>query len=186
LYSEAITAWEETMPQATADSYRKIGTARLAPSFLRLGAIHSREGNLGPAEENLKKAIDYGEKAVALDPSRPLCQHNLLVARRELEDLRDLVFQGEVERLSRGGHFLDVVNMYARDIEDKDQRLRAGKDVELVVPILADRLDRLAWLLAHCPNAHVRDTKVAVEHARRASELCPKEREYLCTLAAVQ
>jgi tetratricopeptide (TPR) repeat protein len=186
LFAEAIAAWEAVLPQSNVEEYRKSTTGRLALAYLRLGQVQEWKGKSGPAEESLKKAIEYGDKAVALDPSRPLYQHNLQVARRALEELRDQVFQDEVEKLERAERFIDVVNLFTRDIEARDRLVRAGKDVELGLPILAQRLDRLAWLLAHCPNRRVRDTKAAVEHARRATELAPKNDDYLYTLALVQ
>jgi tetratricopeptide (TPR) repeat protein len=186
LFAEAIAAWEEVLPHANIEDYRKSTTGRLALAWLHIGQVQEWKGKSGPAEESLKKAIDYGEKAVALDPSRQLYQHNLQVARRALEELRDQAFQVEVEKLARAERFLDLVDLFTHDIEAKDRLVRAGKDVELVLPILAHRLDRLAWLMAHCPNRHIRDTKAAVEHSRRATELYPKNESYWYTLAMVQ
>jgi tetratricopeptide (TPR) repeat protein len=186
LFAEAIATWEEILPQANGKDYRKSTTGQVALAYLRLGRVQEWKGKPGPAEESLKKSIDYGEKAVALDPSRQLYQHNLQVARRALEGLRDEAFQDEVEKLARAERFLEMVNLYTRDIEAKDRLVRAGKDIELAVPILAHRLDRLAWFLAHCPNVHIRDTKAAVEHSRRATELYPKNEGYWYTLAMVQ
>ena len=54
------------------------------------------------------------------------------------------------------------------------------------MPSLAYRLDRFAWLLAHCPDKRLRDTKAAVEHARRATSLRADVEDYWYTLAMVQ
>jgi tetratricopeptide (TPR) repeat protein len=51
--------------------------------------------------------------------------------------------------------------------------VRAGKDREAAVWRLAYRLDHFAWFLAHCPDGQVRDTRTAVQLARRATELQP-------------
>jgi tetratricopeptide (TPR) repeat protein len=186
LFAEAIATWEEVLPQANVEDYRKSTTAQLALAYLRLGRVREWKRRFGPAEESLKNAIAYGEKAIALDPSRQLYQHNLQVARRALDELRDQVFQDEVEKLARAERFFEMVDLFTRDIEARDRHLRAGKDVELALPILAHRLDRLAWILAHCPNRQVRDTKAAVEYARRATELYPKNDDFWYTLGMVQ
>src|SRR5205085_7700988 len=51
---------------------------------------------------------------------------------------------------------------------------------------LAYRLDRFAWLLAHCPDERVRDMKSAIKHARRATQMKPDVGDYWYTLAMAQ
>ena len=165
LYTEAIAGWEDVLPHATAEDYRKATTASLFHATLRLGQFQRRKGDRTASAANLKKAIDYGEKAIALDPSRPLLQHNLRVARGTLEILRDEDFGVEVEKLAKAGRFAEVVERYNRNVEEMDRRVRGGDNPDLVVPILAARLERFAWLLAHCPDRQVRDTGAAVSRA---------------------
>ena len=186
LYREAIALWEEVLPHATAEAYRKNAVAQLSDAWLRLGELQRLKADRTASEASLKKAIDYAEKAVALDPSRPLLKHNLGVARRSLELLHDQAFQDEIGKLGRAGRFADTVDFFTRGIDELDRRVRAGKDLDLAVPSLAHRLDRFAWFLAHCPNLHTRSTKSAVEHARRATELRPDVGDYWYTLAMVQ
>src|SRR5262249_47006640 len=64
--------------------------------------------------------------------------------------------------------------------------VQAVGDRETASRRLAYRLDRFAWFLAHCPDERVRDTKAAVKHARRATELQPATDNYWFTLAMVQ
>jgi tetratricopeptide (TPR) repeat protein len=186
LYRECIATWESILSEETTKEYRKSTVARLATACLVLGDVQVRLGKRPEAESNLKKAIDYGEKAVDLDPARPLPRHNLDVARQRLEGMHQQAFQEEVDKLNRAGRFADAIDHLTRGIKEQDERLRAGKGLETVVPSLAYRLDALAWLLAHCPDRRLRDTKASVEHARRATSLRPDVGDYWYTLAMVQ
>jgi tetratricopeptide (TPR) repeat protein len=88
LFQEAIALWEEILPQVADEDYRKGATAQLALAYLHLGELRQRFEKLRDAEAALRKAIEYGEKAVALEPDRPLTKHNLDVARQMLDGLR--------------------------------------------------------------------------------------------------
>jgi tetratricopeptide (TPR) repeat protein len=186
LFREAIGVWEEILPQATNPDYQKGATGRLALGYLHVAELQQQRGKRSEAEAALKKSIDYGEKAVALDPGRPLPRHNLEVARQMLEGLREQGLQEEVDRLCAAQRFADAVERCARGVADQEEQVRSGKDREAAVRRLAYRLDRLAWLLAHCPDGNVRDTREAVRHARRAAELQPDVTDYGYTLATAQ
>jgi tetratricopeptide (TPR) repeat protein len=186
LCREAIALWEEVLPQVTNDEYRKDAVSRLATAYLRLGQLQQQLGKRPQAEESLKKAIEYGEKAVARDPNRPLPRHNLDLARRTLEGVREQALQEELTRLCDAQRFADAIDLCTRGVEEEEAQVRSGKDRDAAVRRLAYRLDRLAWLLAHCPDERVRDTRAAVKHARRATEVQPDVGEYWYTLAMVQ
>jgi tetratricopeptide (TPR) repeat protein len=186
LYAEAIALWEEILLQATADDYRKAAVARLATAHLLLGELRQRLGERAPAEEALKKGIEYGEKAVAQDPDRPLPRHNLETARRLLEELREQAQEEEVTRLCAARRFADAADLYRRGVTEQEEQVRSGKDHDAAVQRLASRLERSAWFLAHCPDEDVRDTKAAVKHATRAAQLQPDVGDYWFTLAVVQ
>jgi tetratricopeptide (TPR) repeat protein len=183
---EAISLWEEILPQITNPDYRKSIVAQLAIAYLRLGELQRWQGKLVEAETAVKKAIDHGEKAVALDPERPLPRHNLDVAHARLDVLRELALQQEINKLCEGQRFADAIDRFSRGIEDQEEQVRTGKDRNAAIRRLAYRLDRFAWFLAHCPDGRVRDTKAAVKRARRATELQPELTEYWYTLAMVQ
>jgi tetratricopeptide (TPR) repeat protein len=186
LFREAIALWEEVLPHATNEDYRKRSVAQLATACLRLGELQGQLGSPSASEASLKKGIEYGERAVELDPTRPLPRHNLQVARRLLEGLHDQAFQEQINKLTRTNRFADAIGLFARSIKEQEERARSPKDQETAVPSLASRLDRFAWLLAHCPDRRLRDTKTAVEHARRATGLRSDVGDYWYTLAMVQ
>ncbi|HZT79631.1 MAG TPA: tetratricopeptide repeat protein [Gemmataceae bacterium] len=186
LYREAIALWEEVLPQADNEDYRKSALAQLALAHLRLGELQEQLGQRPAAEASLKKAIEYGEKAVALDPDWPVPRHNLEVARQRLEGLREQAIQDELKELCRAERFADAVDLCVRGIEEQEERVRQGKDRDAAVRRLACRLDRFAWFLAHCPDERVRDTKEAVKHARRATTLQPDVGDYWYTRATVE
>jgi tetratricopeptide (TPR) repeat protein len=186
LYAEAIALWEEILPQATAEAYRKAAVVRLATAYLLLGELRQRLGERAPAEEALKKGIEYGEKAVAQAPDRPLPRHNLETARGLLEELHEQAQEEEVTRLCAAHRFADAADLYRRGIAGQEEQVRSGKDRDAAVQRLASRLERFAWFLAHCPDEEVRDTKAAVKHAARATQLQPDVGGYWYTLAIVQ
>jgi tetratricopeptide (TPR) repeat protein len=185
LYREAIDLWEEILPNATNQDYRRFALSRLAAAYLQLVRWQS-PADAAKAETRLKKAIEYAEKAVELDPTRPLPKHNLDVARRSLAALQDRAFRNEVGKLDKAGKYVEIITIYRRSIQEQETRLKTSKDPELSGSILAYRLDRFAWFLAHCPVKRLRDTKASVEHARRAASLQPDAVNYWYTLAMVQ
>jgi tetratricopeptide (TPR) repeat protein len=186
LYEEAIALWEEILPQATAAEYRRFAPARLETAYLALGEWRLQQGQRREGEAALRKAIDYGEKAVELDPDRPLPRHNLEVAREMLDGRAEQELREEIDRLCTAERFGEVSDLFEERVAESEKRLGAGQDREAATRHLADRLDRFAWFLGHCPDGRVRDTKAAVKRARRATELQPGVADYWYTLAMVQ
>jgi tetratricopeptide (TPR) repeat protein len=186
LYEEAIALWEEILPQATIAEYRRFALARLEDAYLSLGQWRFRQGQRRQGEAALRKAIDYGEKAVELAPDRALARHNLEVAREMLDGQAEQELQEEIDRLCTAERFGEVSDLFAQRVAESEKRLGSGKDRDAATRRLAERLDRFAWFLAHCPDEGVRDTKAAVKRARRATVLQPHEAGYWYTLAMVQ
>ncbi len=174
------------MPQARSAEYRKDASARLAEAYLQLARMQSSHGKPSELAATLKNSIEHGEKAVELNPNRPLPKHNLEVARRTLARATERAFEEEIETLTRAGKYPEIIDAYTRSIKEQEAALERGKDPDLPRSILASRLDRFAWLLAHCPVRRLRDTRASIEHARRAAGLRPDLADYWFTLAMVQ
>ncbi|KAJ3062107.1 hypothetical protein HK102_008877, partial [Quaeritorhiza haematococci] len=180
---------EEFKESATDPKYRKLGVERLATAYLLLGQHQLKqpdESLRSAAAETLKKGIGYSERAVAESPDRPLLKHNLETARRMLDGLHEEALEREVESLLKQKRYADAVALWTRGVEEQEEKSRTGQDPVQALASLAYRLDRLAWLLAHCPERGGRDTKAAVAKARRATELRPDVGSYWRTLALVQ
>jgi tetratricopeptide (TPR) repeat protein len=186
LYRRAIDLWEEVLPKATNPKYQRGAPTHLAGAFLTLADFQQRLGKRAEAETSLQKSIEYGEKAADREPDRPLALHNLDVARRMLDSLREQSFHDEISKLCDMQRFADAIDLSLRSIEEQEEQLRSSKDQDAAGRRLAYRLDRFAWLLGHCPDDRTRDTKAAVKHARRATELQPDVGDYWYTLAMVQ
>jgi tetratricopeptide (TPR) repeat protein len=186
LYLEAIALWEEVLPQATNEAYRKSAPARLAEAHLILAEFQQWLGKRDAAEATLKKAIDYGEKAVAQEPNRPLPKHHLATARGMLQRLGDQDLADDIAKLFMVGRFADAADRWLQSVRQAEDQVHEGRDREVAVRRLAFRLDRYAWFLAHCPDERVKETRGAVKLARRATELQPDVGDYRFTLAMVQ
>jgi tetratricopeptide (TPR) repeat protein len=186
LYQEAITLWEEILPHATNETYRKSTITRLATTCLQLGNLQQLLGKRAEAETTLAKGIDYGEKAVSLDPDRPLVKRNLELSRQLLDGSREQTLQDEFTKLWEAKRFADAIDRSRRGVEEQEKLLRAGKIPKAEMWRLAYRLTRFAWFLAHCPDWRLRDTEAAVQHARRATELQPDRGDFWSMLATVQ
>jgi tetratricopeptide (TPR) repeat protein len=186
LYREAIAVWEEILPHDSGPEYRRFAVTRLATAYLMLAEQQQQQGRRAEIEAALLKSIDYGEQAVVLAPDRPLARHNLDVARQMLDRQREQAHLDEMNKLWAAERYADALDVCAKGIADQEEHVRMDKDREAAVRRLAYRLDRSAWMLAHCPDARVRDTKAAVKHARRATELQADIADYWYTLAMVQ
>jgi tetratricopeptide (TPR) repeat protein len=186
LYQEAIGLWEEILPQATNEKYRSAAPGNLASAYRQLGEVQRLLGKRPQAEATFQKAITLGEQALRLDPDRPLARHNLDMARRAKASLREQALLDEINRLNEAQRFADALAVCTGSVSELEKEVRQAKDPEATRSRLAFRVDRLAWFLAHCPDAKIRDTKAAVMQARRATELQPDMIDYLYTLATAQ
>jgi tetratricopeptide (TPR) repeat protein len=184
LLREAISLWEELLSQPQTEETRKFAIGRLGRAYLLLSQLQLEQGRRPDAESTLPKAIDYLEKAVALDPARILLKHSLESARKQKEHLRELAFEEEIEKLYSAHRFGEAVELCRNGIQTEEGR--RDPDRELAAYRLSYLHERLAWLLAHCPDEHLRDTKAAVRHAHRCTELQPDETGHWFTLALVQ
>src|SRR5262249_16488165 len=181
LYTEAVTSWEEVLTQASSPEYRKVTTMQLAEVWLLIAQLRLRENKPRDAEAALVKSIQYGERAVKLAPDRPLVQDKLEVARNQLDRLREQAHLDEINRAMAAERYAEALDLSVRGVEELEEQLRTGVDRDAAKRRLAHRLERLAWLLAHCPDGRGRDAKQAVKRARQAVDFPPDARQYWYT-----
>src|SRR5207244_12342016 len=118
---------------------RRSATTRLAAAWLALAEVQQQLGKRDAAEASLKKAIDHGERAVALDPDRPLAKHNLDVARQTLDGLRERALHEEVGRLCGADRYAEALEVYRRAIEDQEKQVETSPNRDAAVRRLAYR-----------------------------------------------
>jgi tetratricopeptide (TPR) repeat protein len=144
-------------------------------------------GRTYKGQKDYDRAIaDYGE-AIRLDPAFAAAYFNRANAYKARKDYdRAIPDYGDAIRLdpSDPDAFFNRANIY----KVQQRYPLAVRDLQEVVrldPKDADAHDALAWLLATCPDAKVRDGAKAVEHAGTACELTDgKSPRCLATLAA--
>jgi tetratricopeptide (TPR) repeat protein len=134
-----------------------------------------------------KSIADYS-KAIELAPEAHVNWFHRGIAYRELGQW-DKVAADYSELLKR---YPDDFNaLYWRGVAyaNLKQPEKAIHDYSKVIerdPKNASALANLAWLLATCPEAKFRDVKKAVEFAKKAVEMAPKEGTHRKTLGAAQ
>jgi tetratricopeptide (TPR) repeat protein len=142
-----------------------------------LGAVLNNQGKIDEAIAELRQAI-------VLDPKVARIHSNLafvLAAKGQLDeaiaahgraielDPKEVSF-----RINRGTIYNNL---------GKYEKARADYEMALkLAPKHVQSHNNLAWLLANCPEVKLRDPRRAVELARKATELVPKEGMYWNTL----
>ena len=183
LFAEAVAAWEEILSEAVHDDHREVAVRRLSSAYNKLAEAEDALGNRVAAEAALGKAEAFLERLTESDPDSPIHAHNLDVTRTRLDATRAAAVDDEVSRLLSEERFADAIARCRRDVDELEARLSTGGDS--TIGRLASRLDRLAWLLAHCPDEAQRDPKASIAPARRATELRPDLAGPWFTLAVV-
>ena len=146
-----------------------------------------RLGKRSESEASLKKAIDYGQRSVDLEPARPLAKHNLDVARRMLEGLREQAFEEEINKLEPAPNASRTPSTSSR--EESRNRMNGSVPARALrrpCPAWLYRLNRLAWLLAHCPDRRAPQRQGRDRARRRATSLRSDVGDYWYTLAMAQ
>ena len=185
LVREAIATWEEILPQAANAEYPKFAVARLATAFIRLAGVQERLGKRSDAEASLKKAIDYGARAVELDPARPLARHNLEVANRMLDGMHDDVFQEEINKLNRSRRFAAVIERFTEESKNRKSASRRPKALKQPcrARLPAGSIRLVSGSLPRQKSPRHQDGR---RPARRATSLRSDMADYWYTLAMVQ
>jgi tetratricopeptide (TPR) repeat protein len=135
---------------------------------------HNRLGVALPSRGRIDEAIDHFQRAVKIEPDDADVHYNFGVALQMLGRIGEATahFQRAVEikpdyaeahnnlgaALAGQGRFHEALTQNRKALKINHDYLQAHSN--------------LAWLLASCPEASLRNGAEAVEHARRADQLC--------------
>jgi tetratricopeptide (TPR) repeat protein len=157
---------------------------RFAP---RDALTYNRRGMARKAKKEYEQAVrDYSD-AIRFDPRWSDAFFNRGNSHKALKDF-DRAINDFSEAIRLDPNWTDAYFNRANARRAKKEYARAVDDYRQAIrldPKDADACGGLAWLLATCPEANVRDGKRAVEQATRACELTSWEAPYfLAVLAA--
>ena len=181
----AIWAWSlaarRQFDAAMAEYHKALA---IKPDYLEarnnLGYALAQQGRFAVAVSQYRKALEIA-------PNHAMIHGNLGNALTALGQFDDAIAEYRktlaIQPKDVGAHF-SLGNVLAARSRFREAAAEYRKAVELEPRYLMAH-GALAWLLATCPEASLRDGAAAIEHARRAEELCGGPRaEVLDTLAA--
>ena len=203
-FKEAVAHYEEALrirPDAS-DAHNNLANVLVRLGRVKEAVTHYEEAlRLDPGEASVhaglanvllslgrtREAVKHYEKALELNPGLPTVHHNLAYAFVLLHRPRKVVAHYE-KALQLKPDYLSARNNLALALQRqgrfRDAVAHLNKALQLkpdYVPVVAS----LAWLLATCPDADLRDGKRAVTLARRLNKATgQKNPAALNTLAA--
>ena len=124
----------------------------IANGYSGLSESLQAKGKSSDAEESRRKSIEWLEKAIALGPDRPLLQHRLELWRERMDQLAEVRYQAHIEKLWSAKQFAEVHDAMLKGVKEQEHRVNSNQDRVRATKLLADRLDRLAYFLAHSPS----------------------------------
>lgn len=154
--------------------------ARAADAYIGRGGVHLAQDQIEHALADYDRALEVQPHSAAAFVGRGavrLQRHDPAMATADYNEALRLDPES-VPALEGRGYAYFKRKDFGRARSDFSEAVRCE-------PENAEALNRLAWLLAVCPEANMRDGKKAVELARRACSLTKNESPYfLDTLAA--
>jgi serine/threonine protein kinase/Flp pilus assembly protein TadD len=153
VYRKAGALWERLVGQFNKEDHR----GHLGYTHEELGHLLKETGKLDEAAQAYRKALAVWEKLVAELPKLAEYRNHVTQCQFNLAIL-----------LAANGRPHEAEKAYRKLLE--------------LAPQHAAGHNNLAWLLATYPDVKIRDPKRAVELARRAAELTPKEGNHWNTL----
>ncbi len=161
-----------------------------------LSRLYSKTGRLAEAETQCRGLVDATERAVAAYPKNRLYRHKLAFGLLWWADfLRDAGRPDDAQRAAGRAEAvlekmtgLERAQVHVRLAQEQAAARRYRRAVEAYGRLLALQPDSapgnndLAWLLATCPDASLRNPARAVTLARKAVQKAPQEAGYWNTL----
>jgi len=185
LMSLSLLTWRQCGMYADAEILWRTTIARNPTSYM----AHNNLGNLLTRKGKLDEAIKHFQLSFAIQPDYAIAHHNLgrvLIQKGQLDEAATQFKKAvELDPDYAPAH----INL-ANALMQKGQVRGAISHYEAALSLRlksADVYNNLAWLLATCPDASLRDGPRAVELAQQANRLTNGSNPvYLGTLAAAQ
>ena len=149
--------------------------------------IHKRLGNMLRRQGKLRQSAEHYRQALKLEPFNPNI-HSVLGAistqQGELDDaVKHFSKAVELDPKSASAHY--NLALALKKVGKTEEVIRELNEAVRLKPNKVDPMNSLAWLLATCREAELRDPDKAVQLAKRACELSDyKKASLLDTLAA--
>jgi len=153
-YRQAIAVWEQLAADVPSQPIYRVHAG--VTYGYDLAPLLAERGQSQEAQEATRRSVSLFEK-LAVEFPKDGHERHLLECRFKLAVL-----------LSAGGQFQEAETAYSKILE--------------LAPKSPLTLNNLAWLLATCPDAKFRDPGRAVELAKKAVALAPKEGNHWNTL----
>jgi tetratricopeptide (TPR) repeat protein len=153
----------------------------------KLASAWNDRGAMYQAKKQFNEALADYSRAIQLDEKKAIAWYNRGVIYEE---------QGQYEKaIADLSRFLELAPVHPKraeaylrralcneDTGHYEDALKDYREFEKAVPLKAVLQNRIARLLANCPEVKLRDPKLAVERARKAVEMAPKDGRYWTTL----
>jgi serine/threonine protein kinase/Flp pilus assembly protein TadD len=140
------------------------------------------------AKNQLDEAIREHRTAVALDPKWAAAHAGLgaaLYAKNQLDEaIHEYRTAIELDPKDAAAHDSLGIVLYAKN--QPDEAIREHRTAIDLDPTFAQAYNDLSWILATCPTPRLRDPRRAVESAKKAVELAPRDGGFWNTLGIAQ
>jgi tetratricopeptide (TPR) repeat protein len=187
-FRRALPLWQEL---TTADPTRPEYHHNLAATWQNLGATLAQQGKLPEAEWAFRGALASYDRLAADFPAYTAHGNDRAKVQQVLTQFQaaralgeDAAETQEAPRLVQAGQHQAAAAAYRRALARHEQRRESFTDQAGYRLLLAVKQNRLAWLLANCPDPGVRDPRQAVVLASKAVENAPRETAFWNTLGA--
>jgi len=177
-YDKAISEYNQAIQVDPKDSW----------AYTELGNIYRKKGEYDKGNDEYNKAINYYTKQIQINPKEAWIYNNrgnIYIGKGEydkaIEDYTQAILKSESDCLcqyhNRRGNAYEKKGEYDKAFEDYNKAIEIN-------PKFVEAYKGMSWLLATCPDEKYRNGEKAIEFAKKATELEPKDFAFWDTLAA--
>jgi len=207
-WQNSETLWTATLANTTANSSAEghLGAALLTDGHVDEAIVHLQDalitepgrfrtrivlGNAYSQKGRTADALAQYRQAVQLNPNFPLAHYNLgvalLDARKPEEAISELEECVRLDPTMVEAH-LSLANALAisGNASKAIEQFQVALQLAPRNPAAMAGIDRIAWVLATCPDSSLRNGAEALRLAQQMTALSPNNPSHLCVLAAAQ